>query len=422
MILLGASSSNLSGIIERQNNVINISGRFSRDEFKWLLSNIHQSVEKAGYQDITLNFTACSYANAAYMVGLCSQIIKQVSQAKIKLELPEDKKLANLFLNSNWAYLIDPSRYEESPFQSDTKIPSTKFSTSQEQQKIVDRVSDVMLRAISNLNRRDFAALEWAVGEITDNVLTHSECAFGGLVQVTPFDKTYRRVELVVSDAGLGIPKTLRDAHSNIKTDIDALDKAIREGVTRGVGQGNGLFGTYQLCSQSGGSFSIYSGYARLTYTPKNGLHVAVEKIPFNGTLVIASIDLSSPHLLETALKFQGVQHTPVDFIEINYESNEGKPIEFLLANETQSFMNRFAGTPVRNKLKNILSNIRNAQINVDFSKVAIISSSFADEAFAKLFVDIGPLEFSQKIKLIKINDMTKSIIDKSIRQRLASG
>ena len=58
------------------------------------------------------------------------------------------------------------------------------------------------------------------------------------------------------------------------------------------------------------------------------------------------------------------------------------------------------------------------AQINIDFSDVAIMSSSFADEVIAKLYCEIGPMTFMSRFKIISANSLIKDLIDKAITQR----
>ena len=48
------------------------------------------------------------------------------------------------------------------------------------------------------MRRADFAAFEWSVNELTDNVLVHSEPRIGGIVQVSTFHKMSKRVQFVV--------------------------------------------------------------------------------------------------------------------------------------------------------------------------------------------------------------------------------
>ena len=90
-----------------------------------------------------------------------------------------------------------------------------------------------MLGAVPDLERSDFAAFEWAVNEITDNVLVHSNSVVGGIVQVSTFAKFRKRVQFVVADAGIGIPVSLRSGKPEIHSDMDALDQAIRRRVSR---------------------------------------------------------------------------------------------------------------------------------------------------------------------------------------------
>ena len=109
-----------------------------------------------------------------------------------------------------------------------------------QQDDIVKSIVEKILISIDKLDRKDFGAFEWALKEITDNVLTHSSSVVGGFVQVSILNDT--KILLAVADAGLGIPETIKYAYPN-KTDIEAIELAISEGVTRDsrLGQGNGL-------------------------------------------------------------------------------------------------------------------------------------------------------------------------------------
>jgi hypothetical protein len=231
-------------------------------------------------------------------------------------------------------------------------------------------------------------------------------------------------VEYIVADAGLGIPATLRQTHPDLTSDADALNQAIREGVTRdkAIGQGNGLFGSYQMCSHSKGFFQVESGYGKLVFTDRRGLHISTEKIPFEGTLVAAQIDFSVPYLLEEALRFDGKSHIPADYVELHYENGDRKEITFVIRDEAASFGSRIAGAPVRNRLGNLVRICPDQRIVIDFSDVHLISSSFADEVLGKLFAELGPLTFMKRFDLRNIDSTVKQLIDKAIAQRMASG
>ncbi len=172
------------------------------------------------------------------------------------------------------------------------------------------------------MQRSDFAAFEWAVNELTDNVLVYPQSPIGGLVQVSTFEKYKKQVQFVVADAGIGIPASSRQGYSDITSDTDALDRAIREGVTRDtkLGQGNGLFGSFEICSKCNGYFGVHSGHARLEYKNTKGLSISYERVPYSGTLVVATIDFSQPKLLEEALRIKGEKYHPMDFVETEYQ------------------------------------------------------------------------------------------------------
>ena len=136
--------------------------------------------------------------------------------------------------------------------------------------------------------------------------------------------------------------------------EICGLEAAIRQGVTRDktLGQGNGLFGSYQVCSHSNGTFSLESGWGRLEFGGQRR-RATTATVPFDGTLVAAQINCSDPRLLAEALQFGGRPHVPLDHVELFYEQHDRDEVLVAMTKETRSFGSRMAGTPVRNRLMN---------------------------------------------------------------------
>ena len=356
------------------------------------------------------------------MLPICAQVIAYREHG-VNFELlpPSRPKPRNLFGNCDWSHLIDPQRHPASTFSGFTHVPATHYRSPSEQFESVNRIVNVILGAVENMDRSDLAAFEWAVNEVIDNVLIHSQAETGGLVQVSTFQHRQRLIQFVVADAGVGVPSTLREGHPEITSDSDALDRAVREGVTRdrSVGQGNGLFGTFEICSRCHGSFQLDSGYASLRYF-KHSLHVSSPKIPYTRTLVIAQIDFSDPGLLGEALKFGGSPYQPTDVVELNYELEQSNRMKFVLKDEAEGFGSRSAGTPVRNKLVNLLG-MGAKKIYVDMMGIPIVSSSFADEIFGKLFVELGPIKFGQAIETVNAEPTVAQLVDRAIIQRVTS-
>jgi hypothetical protein len=276
----------------------------------------------------------------------------------------------------------------------------------------------VIVQSIGGLDRSRLKALEWSLNEITDNVLNHAESSVGGIVQVVHFVKR-QLVEFYVCDAGIGIPRSLRQGRPDITDDVRALRAAIEEGITRNkaTNQGNGLFGTFKCCEVSGGAFDAISGNVVLRHQAGN-LQVSRKNVPLKGTFVRASINYSFEQLLEKALVFKGRPHDPGgDYIERIYEKT-GDVLEFKVSTELDAFGTREAGRVARTKIENLMNNGQ-ASIIFDFTGVHLISSSFADEVFGKLFVGLGPIGFGQLCQFSNVDPTVQTLINRAITQRM---
>jgi hypothetical protein len=200
---------------------------------------------------------------------------------------------------------------------------------------------------------------------------------------------------------------------------VDALDKAIREGVTRDPEkfQGNGLFGSFRIAELCKGNFSVHSGYASLEFG-RDGMHLRTEQIPYPGTLIVSGLDCGSPETLGAALSFKGKRHYPVDYIELHYEHPNAEILVFKVHDEVDAVGSRAAGEPVRKKLLNLVKMGGGMRVIVDFDDVPLVSSSFADEVFGRLFVELGPIGFNRSFEFRNVNDTVRSLIDRAVIQR----
>ena len=298
-------------------------------------------------------------------------------------------------------------------------IPVISYKTSEDQEKVINDILERLLETVPNFDRKAFAAVEWALNEITDNVLNHSESQIGGLIQFWSFDQRKQKIEFTICDAGIGVPNSLRALNPQL-SDIDALMEAVKSGITRNAKefQGNGLYGTLEICRAGGGKFSLNSGYGALL-CQDGSVATKAEKIPFSGTCIDAHIDFSEPHLLEKALSINGKIHKPVDYIELKYEQDDLKNIILKLSEQGYSFRSRIAGRPIKTKINNILQQCPGQIIHIDFFGIPVVSSSFADEVFGKLFQEIGPISFMQTIKLQNTSPTIQALIDRAIVQRM---
>jgi len=407
-------------------NVVKIGTYFDLDSVRYANANIFNAINKKGYQDIVLDFEICESINAGAMAALCSQVSKlKKNRVDFSLTLPAKEKLRRLFNNANWAHFIEERRFVKADITPNSShVPLVHYLDSSQQQKVVNQIIESMLSTVVGISRSNLKAVEWALNEVTDNVLNHSDSIDGGFVQLS-YKKilTRQSVEIVVCDAGIGIPKSLRATFSEIKDDAEALEKSVQEGITRNkiTNQGNGLYGSFEISRVSKGKFSLIAGNATLKLD-KGAVSFKDERIPYDGTIVYAVIDISDPNILEKALKFGGRVYSPLDSIDYKYDYDDNQFIEFSMSDHSKTFGSRSAAKPIHTKIKNLLDLVQDKNILIDFDGVTVISSSFADEVFGRLFLEYGPRMFNSRIKFKNTNSTIDGLIDRAIIQRVKVG
>jgi hypothetical protein len=402
-------------LIKGKGNVIVIGGNQILPDIRFFSSILYYMV-KDGYKNIILDFKNLDACFPDFMVPLCAIVNRHLAVGiDFELVLPENNTLKNLFVNSNWAHYIHSS-FSKMPIERYEHVPLLNFTTPHEQRELVNNVVRSVLEKVRIIERPDLSALEWTLNEITDNVLTHSQSEIGGFAQCTFFNK---KIEFVVCDQGVGIPGTLKRTQPNVTSDVKALESSIKKGVTRDkeIGQGNGLFGAWEITRLCSGEMSINSGKAHL-FRKNGALRIDDDRKTFIGTLVVWTINLGFPDLLARAMSFGEKPYVHTDFLELNYE-DEKSNILFKLTQEVESAGARLGNEKTRNKLRNLLHVFQNKIVFVDFLGFNLISSSFADEVFAKLMLEIGPCAFFHRIRFKNVNDLIVQIIDAAIIQRI---
>ena len=89
--------------ISRINNRIVVQGDLWN--FHYLLAQIHQCIDEAGYSDVVLDMQGCTAAFQNSMLSVCAQVMAyRKNGVHFDLMLPMLSKLSNLFRNANWAY------------------------------------------------------------------------------------------------------------------------------------------------------------------------------------------------------------------------------------------------------------------------------------------------------------------------------
>ena len=262
-------------------------------------------------------------------------------------------------------------------------------------------------------------AFTWGFNEIMDNVIVHSEANIGFVMAQCLKDS--KQVQVCIYDYGKGIYNSLSNSIYRPRNAADAISFAIQEGVTRDkrVGQGNGMWGLYNLVTQNNGNLSILSGRGGLVYSntkQKVDTYKDVIMLSPKQQSTTVSFRLSVDKEISIKKAIKGLEM--VDLFVENLE-NEFDQIEYKIIEQSSGTGTRQSGERIRNELINIFK-VSKKVIHIDFMGVGIISSSFADELIGKLIVQLGIFQFQNVFRLKNMNETIQIIVQRSVSQRMA--
>jgi anti-anti-sigma regulatory factor/anti-sigma regulatory factor (Ser/Thr protein kinase) len=405
----------------RRDNTIVINGKVNSYNVKDFCAAINL-FKQTGRKELTIDFSNVTKAYPNGMLPIIATVQKLgVENIKIYIKLPNNDNTRRLFRAVNWAYYLSPSQFEKSESTHDRHLIATNFKTAIEQKKAVDDLMEVILRNME-LPRDIISGLEWSINELTDNVLNHSQSNIGGFVQATTYPSE-GIIAFAVADSGRGILNSLKEGYPTLRTDIQAMGEAIKLGVTRNPkdGQGNGLAGSLKVTNMSGGSFELTSGTGKLIITEQETQSQTRTNLQhYEGTLVCGQLKNKQDFSVSKALVFlNGNEYTPVDFIEIRYEMEDKDCLHLKMKEETTGFGTRHSGSQIRTKIVNLMNAEPTYPIIIDWEGVPVISSSFADEVIGKLFLRLGAMTFSSKIRNVNMEALICGLLDKAVAQRL---
>lgn len=262
-------------------------------------------------------------------------------------------------------------------------------------------------------------AIDWCVQEIFDNVLVHSGTEEIEAIGYASFQVHRNRVVFCIADQGVGIAQNFEAG----TTDLDAIQKAVKKGVKGivSIGQGNGLWGLFEVVRSSHGRLTITTGSSSVSFLHEGSSkkvstreHTYVGK-PHKGTYVDFQIEAQRAINLETILGLKEV--------DLRAESREldtdAKTLVFNIVKEGIPSSSRNGGRKARLMVGNILRD-HIGPVVIDFTGAGIVSSSFSDEFVGKLVKEIGFMTFNSRVKIVTDNSLQFGVIEKAVTQRLA--
>ena len=398
----------LSDSVKRDGNVIEIKRLDRAKAVSDFIRVINEAISE--YKSIIVDLSDVNglYPNAVVPVAGILQYLQ--NEKAVDINYVNGRYIANM-------NILLPQR-----FNGDNRHVMNRvwlFSTSEEVARIVDAYIEELQKS-AQFYKGILNAIEWSLNEVLDNVIQHSKTGFGYVMG--QLHSTSKNIAFTIFDCGQGIFNSMRDTEHRPRTTIDAITLAIQEEVTRdkSIGQGNGLFGLHSIVQQGKGKLVITSG--RGSYTYNNGDVRTYDSLPCisnqtPGTIVDFQLNYANDMSLDKALVFRGKQY---ELINIHYEELEDEygRINFKILEHSEGTGTRDAAIRVKNEILNILSE-EQKPITLDFTGVAVISSSFADELLAKLFLSLGLFQFNNLIKIKGLDVSQQNILQRSVLQRI---
>lgn len=262
-------------------------------------------------------------------------------------------------------------------------------------------------------------ACEWGLNEIMDNVIQHSSEDTGFIMGQVLKDSHILKISIF--DYGQGIFQSLKNSSYRPRNASDAISLSVQEGVTRDkkIGQGNGMWGLYNIINLNNGALQIISG--------KGGLNFVNRK---KETESYQNIIMLNQHKQSTAINFDIILNNPVSMKEAigGYEpvdmfienlEDEFNRIIYKIVEQSSGTGTRQSGFRIKNELINIYKSAKKPVI-IDFEGVGIIASSFADELIGKLISELGLFQFQAAFPMKNMNPTVQAIVQRSVSQRLA--
>lgn len=293
-----------------------------------------------------------------------------------------------------------------------------KFSSPEEISSLIDSYLKFVERS-AVCQPGVIQGLEWCLNEVMDNVLQHSNVSHG--YAMAQIHNTRQHIAICIYDYGQGIYNSLRNSQHAPQNAVDAITIALREGVTRDkrIGQGNGMWGLHNIVRANSGLLNITSGHGFFGMRPADET-VTSTSVPFlshdnNATTVDFQLDFDKGISVPGALG--GYQPTNFRIEKLEDDANN---VSYKLIDKASGTGTRRSGAALRNEVVNI-SNQTDNVIVLDFNGVSIVSSSFADEFIGKLAVDFGFIAFTQRFRLVGMNEVVQAIVNRSVAQRFGT-
>ena len=401
--------------VTRDGNILHLPSLDSPFVVGNFLRGIYQG-SQCGYKDYVLDFAAVERA----FPNACTPVAGIIEYYQSQLGYSFEPENVSDFLKRT--HTLAPLVVGTDSSQHHTLLDTVwKFASAEEIHILVENFLDEVSRA-AVCQKGVIQGLDWCLNEIMDNVLQHADTTHGYVMGQIHQDKQH--IAFCIYDYGQGIYNSFRNSQHAPQNALDAIILAVEEGITRDklVGQGNGMWGLFNIVRANSGILNITSGPGFFGIRGNNIDDIKKStQVPFlnhehHCTTVDFQIDFDKVISIPEALGGHEPTNLRIECLEDNQDN-----IIYRLADKSSGTGTRRSGEAIRNEVINITKQT-DSLVLLDFSDVSVISSSFADEFIGKLAVEFGFFGFTQRFRLIGMNTTVQAITNRSVSQRLGTG
>lgn len=327
-------------------------------------------------------------------------------------------KIHNKHPTLHQSHSLEPIRALQRNSREDPSNVVWEYRSADELEFLINLILPNLYKNVAS-QKNVLLALEYCLSELMDNVHRHSgeRCGF----MMYSLQSESSRIAIGIADQGKGIKQSFAGTSHRPTSAADAISLAMQKGVTSSPeGAGNGLWTTTELITANSGRLTITSGGGAIFYNRDLGRVESFDQLQ--------TIDPDWPG---THIDFQLDFDNPIDFttlwdelpapINIRCESLEDSDNRVVLniAEQGIGTSTRASGAQVRTLASNILLN-QAQDVILDFTGIAMISSSFADEAVAKVLTDKRFRSASSRFMTHGTTPTIDLIINDTLRSRAA--
>ena len=399
--------------------IYKMENQFCVSDFIRAMKKALRFISKNGFNEINIECLCARehiFPDACVPISAIIQEYKSLYEVKINIAIKNNNYLENCYFSNPLNLSAPEIKVLKNPLNKIFSYESERDGSPQAA-AIDQAFVDYMSRTVE-CEEGVLKGMMWCIYEVMDNVLMHSKAHKGYIM--AQYHKSTNIIAICVYDCGIGIYNSLKLGGINPASELDSINLALQEGVSDGLGQGNGLYGLAQIVEANGGRLAISTGKSTLMLKkggPKAWRGNPVISKEHRSTTVDFQLELANKTDIKEALRSIG----DIEDFDIRIDKMVQEKSDWLIykvsdyADDTGT---RPSGKALRIDVMNIIR--RTGQpIIIDFSDILICGSSFIDEFIAKLSIELGPVKFNQLIVLHNMNEELVHLCNRAIAMRI---